>query len=166
MTWLAWKSAYSSSRGVMAVVGAHAFADGAEHSLCGYAPRAKAGGEASADARRCVKCERLMDSKPTGIVHRDVKPVNRPSTRADPRPKCPVCGAAGVDRCRDVRGLPRWDHEMRRGGPVGRTVQLELTVRAHRRLCRAARIHGVKPAAMLEILARWLPVTRTRQDGR
>lgn len=60
-TWLAFKPAYDSPRGGMsAVLGTHAFREGAAKSICGYAPRAKAGDRAGADARRCVWCERVI----------------------------------------------------------------------------------------------------------
>jgi len=162
--WLVYKAIYSSIRGAHLPVGTHAFPDGVEHSLCGCASRSRAGDEALADARRCTKCERLAAGRQP-VTRHDAKPVKRP-TLIDPRPRptCPVCGASGTEPCRGLRGRARDDHEMRSSGPVGRMRQVELTVRAHRRLCRAARAHGVTPAAMLEILAMWS--TFTTRNGR
>jgi hypothetical protein len=64
--WLSWSPAYSAARrGQTQVLGAHAFmpedGDGnGSISLCGYAPRTKAGRHAPGDARRCVWCERVI----------------------------------------------------------------------------------------------------------
>lgn len=64
--WLQWSPSYTSPRSLQArPLGAHAFmpedGDGnGDVSLCGYAPRRKAGGRAGDDARRCVWCERVI----------------------------------------------------------------------------------------------------------
>ena len=64
--WLRWEPAYANARGAQTKrLGAHAFmpedGDGnGDVSLCGYAPRHKAGGRAHIDDRRCIWCERVI----------------------------------------------------------------------------------------------------------
>ena len=59
--WLAFQPAYRNARGAQhAVLGAHAFDEGAERSVCGYAPAAKTRGAARNGERRCVWCMRLL----------------------------------------------------------------------------------------------------------
>jgi hypothetical protein len=65
--WLSWSPAYTSPHrsSTVPALGAHAFmpedGDGnGSISLCGYAPRAKAGRHAPRDARRCIWCERVI----------------------------------------------------------------------------------------------------------
>lgn len=69
VNWLSYDPAYTSARGAQdRKLGAHAFepesGDGAgTFSVCGYAPRSKAGRAAPADARRCVWCARIVSGR-------------------------------------------------------------------------------------------------------
>lgn len=63
--WLAFTPAYTSHRGGLPVLGAHAFepegGDGqGAYSLCGYVERGRTRGVATQDARRCKLCERVF----------------------------------------------------------------------------------------------------------
>lgn len=59
VTWLAFTPQFGAPRRTLKVLGAHAFRAG-PRSLCGAIPRERVGGPASADARYCVWCERVI----------------------------------------------------------------------------------------------------------
>lgn len=74
--WLSWTPGYTYPRGSQTKrLGAHAFmpedGDGnGSLSLCGYAPRSKAGPRATSDARRCEWCKRVISGMSRRFGHR------------------------------------------------------------------------------------------------
>lgn len=154
MKWLAYNPAFGAYRRELSPLGAHAFADGAEYSLCGLAPRSKDGGCALPNARRCTRCEWISSGKQASapVPAKRPKSSTTPTTRTDSRPTCPVCGSTGTDPCRGFHSRIINDHELRSGRQIGNLVEIDLTARAHRRLHLVAKKIGVNPGAIVAML--------------